>query len=195
MANDEVSAPAWPYQLSKPALICKHPQLDVATFTFDGIDALEPWRFYRLRCTPRERASKGEGVFFLGYPRDAVEEASVNWRLAYTRFGLTVADVSHSQFVLHDAPGSRHSVARSGKETPPQRVPGASGSPVFRLANLGPGPMDLAFAGILSRLSSPGLTRSPKAVSVGSVGEYELSDGDIYVTHSRFIHPDGSIYD
>ena len=112
--------------------------------------------------------------------------------LAYTSFRLTVADVSYRQFVLHDEPGSRHSVARSGKETLPQRVTGASGSPVFRLANLSPGPMDLALAGVCARGHSRLDQIRGDRQAPGKLASMNCPTATFPSTHSRFIHPDGS---
>jgi len=194
--SEESSAPIWAYEVPRPILISKDTNLDLATFTFEGINALEPWRFYRIRHTARERASNGEFVFFLGCIGDGVRKASATWKLDFTRFNLPVADVGHFQFLLHDRPGERNWIDGSGKETQPQRIPGVSGAAVFRLGNLGPGPLHLPLVGFVSRLSSPGLTNSPsEPVGVNSDQRYEMSDGDIYVTHSRFIHPDGSIHE
>ena len=196
VANDSVSAPVFPHRVANPILIAESTGLDLATFTFDGINSLERWRFYRMRNTPRQKVRKGEGVFFSGYPRDIVRASSASRRLGFTGFRLTVTDVSYCRFLLSDQSGTRHMRNRFGKETQHHRIPGVSGAPVFRLGNLGVGPPDLFLAGTVSIVGSPSLTKSTsEPVGLGSKGDYELSDGDMHVVHAQFIHADGLIYE
>jgi hypothetical protein len=194
VANGGDLAPSCNYEVPEPALIGYDAGLDLATFAFEGIDALEPWRFHRLRSTTSNSALKGEFVFFLGYTGDVLRMTSANRRLGFTLFALQVADVGYRQFVLHDSPGERHWTDASGEKLQPQRISGVSGAPVFRFAKLGADPLDLSIAGFVSQLSSPGLVNAPaEPVDVHSKQGYEMSDGDIYVAQSRLIHADGSI--
>ena len=169
--SDDTLAPVLALKVHNPTLKGAHQSFDLAPFTFDEINSLEPWRFHHLRHRRREQVASGEGVFFLASTGDELRGASANCRLGYTRFALTVAGVSYGQFQLHDPPGSRHQTDRRAEEIQPQRITGVSGAPVFRLGNLGPSPLDLALAGVVSGLSSPGLSgSSQEPIGIGSVG-------------------------
>jgi hypothetical protein len=159
-------------------------QLDLAVFTFDEISFLESWRF--VRFSPNgTRVQKSDIVHFIGFPGDGVRAGASQRTLNYCFSSQTIHDVSHSRFLLHSAPGSIHHKDNDGKDTDPFRIRGASGAPVFKVEQ----DFQLSLAGIISDLSSSGLC-------IGAVEyseRYELSDGDIYITHCSFIQENGTI--
>jgi len=188
------NGPSIPYRIANPILIDKNDGLDLATFTFEGIEKLESWRFYPYFRNSSQAISKGEGVFFLGYPGDEVRRATAIGVLGYTLFKFTVHDVSHRTFLLHDPPGARQWVDAGGNRLPMQRIPGVSGSPVLRVARSSHGLLKIDLAGFVSGLLSPGITNSDlEPVGMESSGSYEMSDGDIFITQARFLQLDGSI--
>ncbi len=192
--SDRVLAPAFPFLVAKPKLICEDVAADLATFTFEGINSLEPWRFYRFRETPRHKVQVGDRVFFLGYAGDGVRNGEASWTLNFSFFTNRVADTGWRRFLLHNKPGEHHSFDGAGKEIPPHRIPGVSGAPVFRVRNLGRIPLDLSLVGFVSQLCSSGLAKSQREVGGGASGNgYEMSDGDMFVTYSDILAVDGSL--
>ena len=189
VANDEPFAPSFPFQVENPREIAVDDRLDLATLTFNGISTLEPWRFYPFR--DRRRVSTGDRVFFIGFTGDGVRGALAYQGLSYTLASNRVSDVGYCQFHLHNKPGSQQILGRTGKAMPPERWPGISGSPVFRVKNLMRPVPELV--GFVRHLSSPGLTQSVPVISVTSKGGYELSDGDVYIAHADFIYADGKL--
>lgn len=192
VANDEPLARSFAFPVKNLRLVSEDARLDLATFSFDGIDLLESWRFYRLRPGNHSKVCEGDCVFFLGFTGDGVRKASMDRRLRYTVVANQVTDVGHNRFLLHNKPGTGHLVGRQGDELPPERWPGISGSPVFRVKTLiQPDPV---LVGFVSQLSSCGLSNSSlDPVGRNSEGGHEMSNGDIYVTHSDFIGSDGII--
>jgi len=180
VASDLPSAPAIPFKVRNPSLIAAHDGLDLATCAFDGIDSLEAWGFCNLGGTPAVR--QGDIVHFLGYPVDGVRAGIPLLTLNYCFTSRTIHDVGHTQFILHDQHGTVHHTNRQRGSNPPFRAGGERGAPVFKVTT----DFTLELVGIVSKLSSSGLTS-------GGATPHEMSDGDVYITHTSFIQPDGSI--
>jgi len=121
-------------------------------------------------------------VHFLGYPGDSIREGRPDMILSYCFSSRTVHDVGRTQFVLHEKPGGMHHTDRHGCKTSAIRACGESGAPVFKVGR----DFDLELAGIVSRLCSSGLAS-------GEATPYEMSDGDVFITHAYFIQEDGSL--
>lgn len=180
--GDHASEPSAALKLSKPRALAVDNSLDLAVFTFDEIDALESWRFWPLRYGIDSRVKKGDIVHFLGFPGEAVRIGAASQTLNYCFSSLTVCDVGHTKFLLHSASGTLHHKNRDGEKCPAFRIGGSSGAPVFKVCRN----FELAFAGIVTDLSSSGLSQ-------GLGQPYEMSDGDIYVAHACFIRENGLI--
>ena len=180
--NDQCFTPSYAQMLSNPRAIAVNKSLDLAVFTFDQITALEPWRFHQYQSPSREKAKKGDIVHFLGFPGEAVRAGAGERNLNYCFSSDVIHDASHSRFMLHSAPGTIHHENQVGESCAAFRICGASGAPVFKVCQN----FELALAGVVSALSSSGLGDAATA-------RYEMSDGDIYVTHACFIQEDGSI--
>ncbi len=104
--------------------------------------------------------------------------------LNYCYSSRIVHDVGHTRFVLHDDAGAVHHENKYGKPTSPIRACGESGAPVLKVRK----DFELELAGIVSMLCSSGL-------GSGEFKQYEMSDGDVFITHTCFIQDDGSIAD
>ncbi len=181
-ADDLPSSPSFPLQLSNPRCLAKDEGLDLATITFDEIDSLDARRFCYLRPSSRPNVRKHNIVHFLGYPGDSIREGRPDMILSYCFSSRTVHDVGRTQFVLHEKPGGMHHTDRHGCKTSAIRACGESGAPVFKVGR----DFDLELAGIVSRLCSSGLAS-------GEATPYEMSDGDVFITHAYFIQEDGSL--
>jgi hypothetical protein len=168
--------------LSNPQLIAKDDSLDLATIAFEQIDSLEAQRFFYFKPSPIPTAQTGDIVHFIGYAGDAVREGNPNWTLNYCYSSRTIHDVGRIRFVLHSPPGTVHHEDKNGKPTAAFRAGGESGAPVFKVSHN----FDLELAGIVSQLCSSGL-------GSGEMTAHEMSDGDVFITHSCFIQHDGSI--
>ncbi len=194
-----VAAPSFPYRVVNPQLISARDDLDLATFTFEGIDVLEGWRFYPLQQIPIQRVAKGDIIFFLGFTGDGLREGATTRRLNYHFNATPVADVGYRQFQLHDTPGTAQLSDATGRNIPPVRIPGVSGAPAFRAGDPLHDPLKLTLAGFVSRLLSPGFTEclleSVSAIPDPHHRGYELSDGDVYITYADLLNSDGTIKD
>ncbi len=179
--DNQGSAPSHARMLSNPQAIATDKSLDLAVFTFDGIDALEPWRFWQFRFTTSSKANKGDIVNFLGFPGEALRSGTANRVLNYCFLSQDIHDVGCKKFLLHSAPGTLRHKDQQGKESAAFRICGASGAPVFKVGKN----FTLSLAGVVSDLSSSGCG--------SAIQPYEMSDGDIYVTHACFIQEDGLI--
>lgn len=179
--DDHGSTPSAALMLSNPQVIAADKFLDLAVFTFDEINTLEHWRFWQFRFTTASKTNKGDIVHFLGFPGEALRRGATNRILNYCFSLQTIHDVGHTKFVLHSVPGTMHHKNRDGEDIPAFRICGASGAPVFKVGKS----LNLSLAGVISDLSSSGCG--------GTSQPYEMSDGDIYVTHAHFIQEDGSI--
>lgn len=180
--DEQFRSPSYAFMPSNPRVIASDAELDLAVISFDEINQFEPWRFFRFRPPTCTKAQKGGIVHFLGFPGEAVRSGSVNRVLNYCFFSQVIHDVSYSRFLLHSAPGTAHHENQEGKEMGAFKVGGTSGAPVFKVNDN----FELSLAGVVSDLSSSGLgALAPQS--------YELSDGDIYVTHASFIQEDGTI--
>lgn len=178
---DQGSAPSAALPLSNPQAIAADKSLDLAVFTFDGIDALEPWRFWQFHLSRASRANKGDLVHFLGFPGEAIRAGATDRILNYCFSSRVIHDVGYNKFVLHSAPGTMHHKNRQGEDCAAFRICGASGAPVFKVEY----DFSLSLAGVISDLSSSGCRSATQP--------YEMSDGDIYVSHACFVREDGSI--
>lgn len=180
--DDQPSSPSRPRPLPNPQLIAKDDGLDLATIVFDTIDALDARRFCYLRSSDEPRVRRGDIVHFLGYPGDAVRAGNPGLTLNYCFTSRDVHDVGRTQFVLHERTGGIHHTNKHGEPTSAFRAGGESGAPVFKIRQN----FELELAGIVSRLCSSGLAS-------GEARPYEMSDGDVFATHTCFIQDDGSI--
>lgn len=174
-------SPSYALPLSNPTSIAVDKSLDLAVFSFDEIDALEPWRFWKFRFKTESKVNKGDIVHFLGFPGEAVREGASERVLNYCFSSQVIHDVGYSKFVLHSPPGTMHHKNQKNEVRAAFRICGASGAPVFKVGQH----FNLSLAGVVSDLSSSGCGSATQP--------YEMSDGDIYVTHSCFIQEDGSI--
>lgn len=189
--DGQTSAPSAARSLTKPRAIAVEKSLDLAVFTFDGINDLESWRFWQLALNGDSQANKGDAVHFLGFPGDLVRAGATDRKLGCCYLSEIVAEVSFGKFRLHAPAGTRHHKNQRGEDGVAFRIGGASGAPVFKVKQ----DMSLALAGIVSQLSSPGfILGSPSSGGSGSEPEtHEMSDGDVLVTHACFIQEDGFI--
>ena len=182
IADDLPLAPSFPLQVANPRLIAKEDGLDLATIDFDGINSIEAMRFFHFKPNPKPTARKGDIVHFLGYAGDAVREGKLNFVLNYCYSSQTIHDVGRIQFILHSEPGTMHHEDKNGTTIPPFRAGGESGAPVFKVREN----LELELAGIVSKLCSSGL-------GSGESTPYEMSDGDVFITHACFVQDDGSL--
>jgi hypothetical protein len=180
--DEQFCSPSYALVLSNPRAIATDSSLDLAVVSFDEIDQFEPWRFFRFRPPTSTKTQKGEIVHFLGFPGEAVRSGAAKRVLNYSFFSQVIHDVSHTRFLLHSAPGTSHHENQNCEDIGAFKIGGASGAPVFKVNHR----FELALAGVVSDLSSSGL-------ETGAPQSYELSDGDIYVTHASFIQEDGTI--
>lgn len=181
-ANDSPHSPSFPLLLSNPRLIDKNDSLDLATVTFDSIDSLEAQRFFYFRLNSEPAARAGDIVHFIGYAGDAIREGNPRLILNYCYSSQTVHDVGRTQFILHSEIGTIHHEDKNGKPTSAFRAGGLSGAPVFKVRDN----LELDLAGVVSKLCSSGL-------GGGRMEQYEMSDGDVFITHACFIQDDGSV--
>lgn len=179
--DDQVSAPSAALTLSNPQIIAADKSLDLAVFTFDEIDTLEPCRFWPFRFATASKTNKGDIVHFLGFPGEALRAGASKRILNYCFSSRPIHDVGHTKFMLHSAPGTMHHKNRAGDDCAAFRICGASGAPVFKVGQN----FSLSLAGVISDLGSSGCGSATQP--------YEMSDGDIYITHACFIQEDGSI--
>jgi hypothetical protein len=178
--SNQEFAPSDGLILSNPKAISVNENLDLAVFTFDEINHLESWRFWQIQADTISKTKKADIVHFLGFPGAGIREGTPTRILNYCFSSQTIHDVSYNRFVLHSAPGEIHHMDKNGENTGAFRICGASGAPVFKVEP----DFHLSLAGIIFNLSSSGL-RGEK--------DYQMSDGDIYVTHAHFIQENGSI--
>jgi len=180
---DDLSlGPSFPLALRNPKVIAKDDSLDLATVTFDGIDSLEAQRFYYFKPRPEPTARKGDIIHYIGYAGDAVREGNPSLTLNYCYSSHTIHDSSRTRFILHSKPGTIHHKDQNGNPMMAFRAGGESGAPVFKVQTN----FELELAGIVSQLCSSGLEG-------GKSTTYEMSDGDVLITHACFIKDDGSI--
>ena len=181
--NENLGSPTFPFLVKNPILIEEDTRLDLATITFDGIDSLESWRFCYLIKPSKQRLVKGSPACFIAYTGEGLREGESQRVLNYSLFTLTVYEIGHTKFLLHDGSGSSHLVDKNGNEIAPIKMGGASGAPIFSFDS------NLKFwlAGVVCEISSPGLQ------SCETSGNYEMSNGDIYAAYADFVQTDGTI--
>lgn len=180
--NPSFSEPSAAVELKSPREVATDKTLDLAVFTFDGIDDLEAWRFAPFQFVKETKAKQGDIVHFVGFPGETVRSGAGRRSLNYVMASHVVHDSSHNRFVLHSAKESLHHKGPDGREQGPFRICGASGAPVFKVGS----DYKASLVGIVSDLSSSGLCGA-------AGGQYEMSDGDVWVSHTAFVSADGSI--